>query len=152
MEKATDFYRSQVGGASVINYRYTDMPWRLLAKDVYYFFVYSWALPSVLMPVYPYGSDALDELFPSLPNLFCILVHCILAVLQLAFILLLPLGFLFPVWTVAGAVGAFMALNWTLCRLLNGTQDTYMSDGEYAQQRPEHAHEQWVFLNGVAVG
>ena len=90
---ATEF-ASQLGGRSVINHAYTDMPWRLLASDIYYFFAYSWALPSLVLPVRPYGSAELDELFPSLPNLFCLLVHLVLALLQLSFLLLLPLALL----------------------------------------------------------
>ena len=62
MDKATEFYRSQIGGTAVINYCYTDMPWRLFVKDVYFFFVYIWALPWVLLPVRPCGSGELDEL------------------------------------------------------------------------------------------
>ncbi|KAJ6441169.1 alpha/beta-Hydrolase [Purpureocillium lavendulum] len=152
MDKVTEFYRSQIGGTAVINYCYTDQPWRLFVKDVYFFFVYIWALPWVLLPIRPCGSDELDELYPSLPNLFCILMHLILVALQLAFVLVLPLGILFPIWTVAGAVAAFMTVNWALCLLLNGFETTYRSDEKYAAARPEHAHEQWVFLNGVAVG
>ena len=134
------------------SYAYTDMPWRLLASDIYYFFAYSWALPSLVLPVRPYGSAELDELFPSLPNLFCLLVHLVLALLQLSFLLLLPLALLCPLWAAAAAAAAFAVVNAALCRLLNGPDDTYTSDDAYARHRPEHAHEQWVFINGVAVG
>lgn len=72
--------------------------------------------------------------------------------LQLAFILVLPLGIIFPVWITALGVGGFMTLKWALCKLLNGKDITFHSDQKYAKARPEHAHEQWVFLNGVAVG
>lgn len=51
MDAVTDFYRSQIGGTSVINYTYTDMPSRLCLKDIYYFFVYAWALPRFLSPI-----------------------------------------------------------------------------------------------------
>ncbi|POR35535.1 Uncharacterized protein TPAR_04277 [Tolypocladium paradoxum] len=152
METATEFYHSQIGGTSVINYCYTDMPWRLLVRDVYYFFAYAWALPWVLLPLRPCASDELDELYPNLRNLFCILVHFILVLLQLAFLLALPVAIFLPIWTVAGGVSAFMLVNWALCKLLNGNEVTFRSDEKYAKELPEHAHEQWVFLNGVAVG
>ncbi|KYK54816.1 hypothetical protein DCS_06776 [Drechmeria coniospora] len=152
MPSATEFYQSQLGGATVINYGYTDMPWRLLAKDVRYFFVYCWALPWILLPLRPYGSGELDELYPNLPNLFCIGVHLVLVVLQLAFLLALPVCLLLPIWMVAGGVAGFMAVNWALCRLLNGRDILFRSAEEYAEELPEHAHEQWVFVNGVAVG
>ncbi|KID78593.1 uncharacterized protein G6M90_00g044140 [Metarhizium brunneum] len=152
MGTATEFYRSQIGGTSVINYSYTDFPFKLLLKDVHYFFVYCWALPWILLPIRPCGSGELDELYPSGKNIFCILIHFILVLLQLAFILVLPLGIIFPVWITALGVGGFMTLNWALCKLLNGKDITFHSDEKYAKARPEHAHEQWVFLNGVAVG
>lgn len=148
----TEFYRSQIGGGAVINYSYTDMPWRLLVKDMYYFFVYCWALPWVLHPLYPYGSDELDELYPNFRNLFCIATHVVVFILQLAFVLVLPVTFFFPIWMGALFVGAFMSLNWLFCILLNGNDIIFHSDEKYAQPLPEHEHEQWVFLNGVAVG
>lgn len=74
MDGFTELYRSQIGGASVINYAYTDMPIKLLGWDIYYFFVYAWALPWVLYPMFTYGSGALDELYPTWMNAFCALV------------------------------------------------------------------------------
>jgi hypothetical protein len=52
----------------------------------------------------------------------------------------------------ATGIAGFMFTNWLICKLLNGSKETYTSDEKYAKARPEHAHEQWVFLNGVAVG
>ncbi|OAA49672.1 hypothetical protein NOR_01595 [Metarhizium rileyi] len=152
MDTATEFYRSQIGGTSVINYSYTDFPLKLLLKDVYYFFVYGWALPWIMLPLRPWGSCELDELYPSWKNIYCILVHVSLVLLQLGFIVVLPVGIFFPLWTTAVGVGAFLTLNWVLCKLLNGKDITFHSDEKYARASPEHAHEQWVFLNGVAVG
>ena len=152
MEHVTEIYRSQIGGASVINYAYTDMPWKLLYRDVYYFFVYAWALPWILWPAFVYGSGPLDELYPTVGNIFCVAVHFVMAVLQLLFLLVLPFTVILPVWTAAGAVAGFMAVNWLLCKLLNGPELEFHSDEKYAKALPEHAHEQWVFVNGVAVG
>ena len=152
MEKATEFYRSQIGDTTVINYSYTDKPWRLLVKDMSYFFVYAWALPWILWPIYPYGSGELDELYPSARNLFCIATHFILVVLQLAFVLGLPFALIFPLWMDLLAAGIFFTINWLLCKLLNGDKIIFHSDEKYAKPKPEHEHEQWIFLNGVAVG
>ncbi|KAH6963881.1 hypothetical protein DER45DRAFT_127468 [Fusarium avenaceum] len=149
---ATQFYRSQIGEESVIDYSHTDFPFKLLAKDIYYFCVYIWALPWVVWPVYPFKSKDFDELYPSSQNIFCIVVHLVLVILQLGFLLALPFAVVLPVWLAAAAIAGFMTLNWLLCKLLNGTQETYTSDEKYAKALPEHAHEQWVFLNGVAVG
>ncbi|KAH8173922.1 alpha/beta-Hydrolase [Sarocladium implicatum] len=148
---STQYYRSQVGGTSVINYCYTDPPLKLFARDVYYFFVYLWALPWVIMPMHADGGR-MDELHPSLGNIYCLFIHFILCIMQLAFILALPIAIFVPVWMTAAAITAFMTVNYLLCRTLNGNKTTYRSDKKYAPVLPEHEHEQWVFLNGVSVG
>ncbi|KAK2015415.1 hypothetical protein LZ32DRAFT_616088 [Colletotrichum eremochloae] len=149
---STKFLGSQVGGSSVINYSYTDFPYKLLAWDIYYFFQYIWALPWIIWPLTPADSGDLDELAFTRQNLFCIFMHIILFVLQLAFILALPFAILLPIWVAGLALAAFFTLNYLLCLLLNGPTLTYHSDPKYAPELPEHAHEKWVFLNGVAVG
>ena len=152
MNTATEFYRPQVGDGGVINYCYTDKPLRLLAKDIKYFFVYCWALLWVVMPLTPCQSGELDELYPCKSNLFCIATHIILCVLQLFFIVSLPILLLFPMWMGAAYVGGFILLNRLICMLLNGQETSFKSDDKYAASKPEHEHEQWVFLNGVSVG
>lgn len=149
---STAFFGSQVGGRSVISYSYTDLPWKLLAYDLYYFFNFAWALPYILLPLSPAESGDLDELSFTPQNVFCIVVHFVLCILQLAFIVCLPLAILLPVWIDGIAMGAFFLVNAGLCRLLNGRAITYWSDPKYAPELPEHSHEQWIFLNGVAVG
>ncbi|QPC73949.1 hypothetical protein HYE68_004701 [Fusarium pseudograminearum] len=149
---ATQYYRSQIGEESVIDYSHTDPPMKLLAKDIYYFFIYVWALPWVVWPVYPCKSKEFDELHPSSRNIFCIVVHFILIILQLGFVLALPFAIILPVWMAGAGITGFMIVNWLLCKLLNGKKETYKSEERYAKELPEHAHEQWVFLNGVAVG
>ncbi|CAI0645188.1 unnamed protein product [Colletotrichum noveboracense] len=149
---STKFLGSQVGGSSVINYSYTDFPWKLLAYDIYYFFRYIWALPWIVWPITPSGSGALDELAFTRQNLFCVGMHLLLCVLQIGFILALPMTIFFPLWIDILALGAFFTVNYLLCLCLNGPTLTYTSDPKYAPELPEHAHEQWIFLNGVAVG
>lgn len=152
--KKVDFFGSQVGDQTVINYSYTDSPWRLLAWDVYYFFYYIWALPYIIFPYKPADSGPLSELSPTWANIFCIFIHTILVVLQLAFLLLLlPVAIVLPLWMTVLGIGAFMVLNKALCALLNGEDILFYSDPQYAKpNQPRFAHEQWVFLNGVAVG
>lgn len=152
MDAATDFYRSQIGGTGVINYSYTDFPWRLFLKDVYYFFKYFWALPWIVLPLTPADSGELDELYPSWANLFCLAIHSVLIILQLFFIAGLLVTIFFPVWLGAAFACVCLFLNWLLCLLLNGKGMTFNSDEKYAKALPEHAHEQWIFLNGVAAG
>lgn len=148
----TRFVGSQLGGKSVITYSYTDMPWKLMAWDVYYFFRYLWAIPYILWPLTPTDSAELSELSLISANFFCLGVHFVLCILQLVFILALPFMVVLPVWTAVGLVGAFMLVNRGLCGLLNGEGVEYRSGAEYAEARPEHAHEQWIYINGVAAG
>src|SRR6478609_2717649 len=129
---ATQYYRSQIGEESVIDYSHTDFPFKLLAKDVYYFFVYVWALPWVIWPVYPFKCKVFDELYPSPQNVFCVVVHLVLFFLQLGFIIALPFSIVFPVWMAATGIAGFMFTNWLICKLLNGSKETYTSDEKYA--------------------
>ncbi|KAI0010687.1 hypothetical protein F4779DRAFT_638593 [Xylariaceae sp. FL0662B] len=148
----TEFFGSQVGGKSVINYSYTDMPWRLLIWDVKYFFFFAWALPWVLWPVRPCDGQHFDELSFTRQNMWCMFIHVILIIYQLSFLVHLPLALICPVWMVALGMVAFFTGNWLLCRCLNGSTIVFKSDPKYAPALEEHAHEQWIFLNGVAVG
>jgi hypothetical protein len=152
MSSVTEFYRSQIGGEAVINYAYTDFPWRLLAKDIYYFFVYLWALPWVLFPISTFESGELDELYPSRMNMFCIAVHLVLLICQVTYLVTLPLAIFFPAWMGISVIVGFHFLNRLVCMLLNGTGIIFHSDEKYAKPRPEHEHEQWIFLNGVSIG
>ncbi|KAI1170051.1 hypothetical protein F4777DRAFT_595614 [Nemania sp. FL0916] len=148
----TKFFGSQVGGKSVINYSYTDPPWRLVAHDVKSFFTFAWALPWIVWPMRPCDGGHFDELSFTADNVWCIFIHIILAILQLLFLILLPIALLLPVYLFIAALAIFFSINWLLCRLLNGSTTTYASDPRYAPPLAEHQHEQWIFLNGVAVG
>ncbi|KAI0397915.1 hypothetical protein F5Y17DRAFT_412725 [Xylariaceae sp. FL0594] len=151
-EHRTQFLGSQVGGESVINYSYTDLPWKLVAWDIKLFFKLAWALPWIIWPLRPCDGGHFDELSPTSDNIWCIAVHCVLAVLQLLFIIALPVALVLPVYLFVVALVVFFTVNWLLCLLLNGDTITYESDPKYAPALEEHKHEQWIFLNGVAVG
>lgn len=97
-------------------------------------------------------SRQLCELYPSAENLWAISLHVILVFLQLPFILSVPFWLLFPVWQVAIFVALFLLVNTSICGLLNGTTIEFPSNPEYAAAKEHHKHEQWIFLNGVAVG
>ncbi|KAI1188589.1 hypothetical protein F5B17DRAFT_263199 [Nemania serpens] len=147
-----EFFGSQVGGKSVINYSYTDLPWKLVAYDIRTFFTFAWALPWIVWPVRPCDGDHFDELSWTVENIWCIFIHVILFILQLLFLISLPLALVFPVYLFTAALAVFFFVNGLLCRCLNGKTTTYESDPRYAPAMPEHQHEQWIFLNGVAVG
>ncbi|KAH8645673.1 hypothetical protein BX600DRAFT_484941 [Xylariales sp. PMI_506] len=148
----TEFYGSQVGGESVINYGYTDMPLKLLLWDIRTFFTYLVYLPWIVWPLRPCEGEHFNELAFTRANVFCLFIHGILIVLQLGFLASLPVLFLLPVWVDSIGLAVFFSVNWLLCRTLNGKDLVFNSDPEFAPALEEHAHEKWVFLNGVAVG
>ena len=148
----TRFFGSQIGGRSVINYGYTDMPWKLMAWDVYYFFRFFWAIPYILWPLSPADSAELSVLSPTWGNVWAVAIHLVLCVVQLAGIVALPALVVLPVWTAAVLIGLFFLVNKVLYALLNGKEVEYHSDPKYAPELPEHAHEQWIYINGVAAG
>lgn len=80
------------------------------------------------------------------------LLHLILIIMQLPFILSVPFWLMFPLWSVVGGVAVFLMINQSICFLLNGSDMEVESKNEYAERKKEHEHEQWIFLNGVAVG
>ncbi|KAL5353979.1 hypothetical protein ACLOAV_000064 [Pseudogymnoascus australis] len=127
---------------------YTSSPWQLLRSD---FITFLHLLPfifSIITPWRPWPSGAYDELHPSPGNLFSLLNHAILFHLHP----LHPLWLLFPVWLVGLYVLAFVALNNLFCYLLNGSQGTFESNPAVLHQLGAHADEEWIFINGVAVG
>jgi hypothetical protein len=149
---STFFLESQVGDPTVMSYSHTDDPWRLLAYDVWYFCRFAWALPWTILPLRPLDSGELDEFAPTAANIFCLTVHVVLFILQVGFLIALPFGLLLPVWMFALGVGGLLGLNHVLCMSINGDGIEFHSDEKYAAARPEHAHEQWIFVNGVAAG
>lgn len=73
--------------------------------------------------------------------------------MQVLFLACLPYAIFFPIWMVVTGVGAFLTANRMFCSLLNkGRATIYTSDRKYAVALPEHAHEEWIFVNGIAVG
>ncbi|KAG9241272.1 hypothetical protein BJ878DRAFT_521536 [Calycina marina] len=150
----TKFFGSQVGGKAVVPLTYTGSPAQLLRADICNAFRYIGLLPYVMCPVQPKGSGKLCELYASNRNIYCIFLHIILVLLQLPFILSVPLWFVMPVplFWIAGGVVAFWLVNEGICQLLNGKEMRFMSDPKYSRGLKEHRNEQWIFLNGVSVG
>lgn len=141
------------GQKTVINYSYTDTPFRLFNQDLRAVGRYSWALPLLLRPIAKYGSGELDELYPSWPNIKALLVHSLLFFLQVSFALAIPAALVLPVWMAFTGFVLVALLNLALSfAFLNRLNNTYTSDEKYAKHLPEHAHEQWIYLNGIMVG
>ncbi|KFX95498.1 hypothetical protein V490_03827 [Pseudogymnoascus sp. VKM F-3557] len=131
---------------------YTSSPWQLLRSDFITFIHLLPSIFSIITPIRPWPTGFYDELFPSPGNLFSILNHVILFITQSIFILSTPLWLLFPVWMVALYVLAFILLNQLFCYFLNGSASTFESNPAVLRQLGAHADEEWIFINGVAVG
>jgi hypothetical protein len=153
-EPVIKFYGSQVGGKNVTPHSYTDSPLVLLRQDTWSAAILSPYLQFIVRPLQPWRSGELCELYPSWANLWCIFLHIILGVMQLAFLLSVPFWFVFfvPLTTIICGVGVFWSINQGICYILNGPGMECRSDPKYAKASEEHEHEQWIFLNGVAVG
>jgi hypothetical protein len=146
------FYGSQVGGEVVIPHSYTGSPAELLRHDIWTALSFFRFLPFIVWPLKPTRSGELCELYPSCANLWNMFLHFLLVLIQLPFILSVPLWVFVPVPVIIAGVAGFWLLNSGICYLLNGPKMRYASDPKYAKLRKEHEHEQWIFLNGVAVG
>lgn len=104
----------------------------------------------------PFNSGYLDELYPSLSNIWCILVHSLFSLAQLTFIFSIPVFLVWPapfgVLSFVVYVLSFLMINRLLCNwLLNGSEPTLTSKVDVSRF-PKHDDEKWIFLNGVAVG
>jgi hypothetical protein len=146
------FFGSQVGSRVVTPVVYTDSPLKLFYYDMKYCVLHLFDLPFIVFPLTPFGSGHLDELYPSIKNLYNMFLHLVLFISQALFLLSIPFWFIFPLWLVAGFVTVFILLNSMFCLLLNGFKMHYDSDPEITKDMPKHDNEQWVFMNGVAVG
>ncbi|KFY70541.1 hypothetical protein V499_09089 [Pseudogymnoascus sp. VKM F-103] len=131
---------------------YTSSPWQLLRSDFITFIHLLPSIFSIITPWRPWPTGFHDELYPSPGNIFSIFNHVILFITQGLFILSTPLWLLFPVWMVALYVFVFVLLNRLFCYCLNGSQGTFESNPAVLKHLGAHADEEWIFINGVAVG
>lgn len=134
---------------------YTGTPWKIFVSDVKLFFKNFFYLPYLFIPLYPWHSGALCELYPSPENLIDIALHVILSIIQLAFLVsLFTLAFL-PTFTYIGYIAVFFLLNELVCWHFNkGIPRSGLKSTEDAlsQSWPRHDDEVWIFLNGICVG
>lgn len=134
---------------------YTGTPWKIFISDVKLFFENLFYLPYLFIPLYPWRSGALCELYPSSENLADIALHVILAVAQLGFLVsLFTLAFL-PTFTYVGYVAVCLALNQLVCWHFNrGIPRSGLKSTEdaFSQSWLRHDDEAWIFLNGICVG
>ena len=135
---------------------YRSSPLHLLWSDIKLFFSYAYTLPGIVVPLGPWESGALDELYPSLANIFDITVHMVLIASQLAVLVSIPICIVTPV-----PLGVFIlylavwfSLNYIFCLVINGRKPSLLSRTDLGSGgfQEKHEDEQWIFLNGVAVG
>lgn len=148
----TKFYGSQLGGARTTPQSYTSAPLSLLYQDVRSAFSFAGFLPFIVFPISPQSSGPFCELYPSWQNLWCMFLHLMLVFMQVPFVLSVPFWVFFPVWWVLIGLAAFWAVNQSVCWVLNGSAMEFPSHKRYVEGRERKEHEQWIFLNGVAVG
>ncbi|KAF7876534.1 hypothetical protein EAF04_001623 [Stromatinia cepivora] len=148
------FYPSQIGSIFVTPLSYTASPFRLLLDDLLLVFINLGYFLKVFKPWTPAHSLYLCELSFTWKNTRDLGLHVFLFFLQLLFLLSIPLWILMPVWAVAIGFTTFWVFNYSICYVLNGPRSvrTYGSAPEYAQRKDEHAHERWLYLNGVCTG
>ncbi|KAJ5454061.1 uncharacterized protein N7458_005017 [Penicillium daleae] len=149
------FYGSQNNRATVAPLAYTGSPWKLFISDILLFLQWSPYLINIVLPLWPCPSRCLDELYPSLANIHDILLHTILVVAQSSFLVSLPFLITIPFVFYIFYIGLFLALNMSVCNLLNGKipeEGLKSTEDEHSEAWKRHDDESWIFLNGVAVG
>jgi hypothetical protein len=149
------FFGSPIGGETDAALSYTGNPFKLFTSDVLLFIRWNLYLPNIALPLWPWPSGDLDEIYPSLANIFDITLHSILFVTQAIFLISLPFLSTVSFFLFVTYVGAFVALNAAVCGLLNGKiPEGGLKSTEDDQSRAwaRHDDESWIFLNGVAVG
>lgn len=147
---AVVFMPSQVGAATPTPPPYTASPLKLLVSDVILCLSCIRYLPDILLPLRPYSSGKLDELYPSCGNLTALSIHGVLIVYQVGFLLSLPVLFFLPVYVCIIYITSVFILNSRICAFLNGRHRFLFSHVPLTGS--EHRSEHWIFINGVGVG
>ncbi|GAB7364254.1 hypothetical protein MBLNU230_g4802t1 [Neophaeotheca triangularis] len=133
---------------------YTGSPLKLLWDDLVLCLTIWRAVPGILLPILPFRSGRLDELYPTAHNIANVVLHCILIVVQLLFLLslfILPFVPVVPVGVAVAYLCVFWFSNKYICYLLN-FNTTVLESTVDLKHYPTHEDEYWIFLNGVAVG
>ncbi|KAL4869818.1 hypothetical protein BDV12DRAFT_167278 [Aspergillus spectabilis] len=133
---------------------YTASPWKLLYEDILLFFRVAWSLPSLLLPLSGYNSGSLDELYLSLQNIGNLASQVVLCLLQIVFLVSIPvlLTCMVPALWVCVYIGGILWANKALCDLLLNRGASVLVSRFPELDAPEHRHEHWIFINGIACG
>ncbi|OJJ62736.1 hypothetical protein ASPSYDRAFT_129541 [Aspergillus sydowii CBS 593.65] len=133
---------------------YTASPLRLMWEDIRLFFRRAWSLPGVILPLTPCNSGDLDELYPSLSNIANLGFQAVLSLLQILFLLSIPVVIICmaPSFWVLAYTGGVIWANKALCDLVLNRRPSTLASRYPKVEAPEHKHEHWVFVNGIACG
>ncbi|KAL4762703.1 uncharacterized protein BDW70DRAFT_26498 [Aspergillus foveolatus] len=133
---------------------YTASPWSLMWEDILLVVRTSWSIPWVLLPLKHRHSNELDELHPSLTNIANVVFQAVLSLVQILFLLSVPalVICLVPTLWVCVYISGFLWFNRTLCNLILNRKPSVLVSKYPKEEAPEHKHEHWVYINGIACG
>jgi hypothetical protein len=114
----------------------------------------SWSIPWVLLPLKHRHSNELDELHPSLTNIANIVFQAVLSLVQILFLVSVPVLVIcmVPTFWVCVYISGFLWVNRTLCNLILNRKPSVFVSKYPKEEAPEHKHEHWVYINGIACG
>ncbi|KAL4806711.1 hypothetical protein BDV18DRAFT_119189 [Aspergillus unguis] len=133
---------------------YTASPWDLMLEDIRLVFRCYRYIPGILLPLSSENSNDLDELHPSLRNFVNVIFQASLSLVQILFLLSVPVLVVCQVptlWTCVYIAG-FVSANQALCNLVLNRKPSVLTSRYPSRQMPEHEQEHWVFINGIACG
>lgn len=131
---------------------YTGSPLLLCLADIRLFFALAGTLPGIFTPLTQWRAGALDELYPSVSNIYCLLLHAFLLLFQSLFLLSLPFLIALPVWLVGAYFAAIYGVTAAVAFLLNGRENVLHSTVDLGEDAKHREGECWIFVNGVSVG
>ncbi|KAL3433731.1 hypothetical protein BDV09DRAFT_205150 [Aspergillus tetrazonus] len=133
---------------------YTASPWSLMWEDILLVVRTSWSIPWVLLPLKHQHSNELDELYPSLTNIANVVFQAVLSLVQILFLLSVPVLVIcmVPALWVCVYISGFLWFNRTLCNLILNRKPSVLVSKYPKEEAPEHKHEHWVYINGIACG
>ncbi|KAL4879428.1 hypothetical protein BJY04DRAFT_96062 [Aspergillus karnatakaensis] len=133
---------------------YTASPWKLLYEDIILFFRVAWSIPGLLFPFSSYQRQNLDELAPTPRNMGNAALQIVLSLLQIVFLVSIPVLFICMIpalWIGIYMVGVVW-VNKQTCRVLVNRGSSVLVSNYPELDAPEHRHEHWIFINGIATG
>jgi hypothetical protein len=131
---------------------YASPPFSLVWRDILLIFLNLPYVVYIAVPFWPWPSEELDEFYPSLQNLIAMALHLLLIILQVAFIISLPMCLWFPLVWVLLYIAAFFVLNNLICEILNGRNRNVHVSKTNLSMFPKRENERWIYLNGIATG